>query len=111
MGVCLDITRLKKIETAYTTYIDDSPKLAEQVMKMDERSIILIRRPYNEYIPEGDAVLKVNDVDEAAKELISVARELGIKKAYYQSYVGQRLLREGYQNRDKIVSDAMRLGL
>jgi 5'(3')-deoxyribonucleotidase len=104
-----DSTKINKLDMKYEIYIDDSPKLAEDITARNSSFQLLIDRPYNRYLRNSDRILRVSGFDEAAAEIISAATDVGIGKRYYQTHMGQRFLREGGTNaRDRIVAEELK---
>lgn len=104
-----DATKIKKLALGYPIYVDDSPKLAEEVEKRGEAFILLVDKPYNRYLSNTRRILRVDGINAAADELLRAADAAGLKKKYYQTQVGQRFLREGMEARDRIIAEAMSL--
>ncbi len=70
-----------KADMGYDIYIDDSPKVAEEVIAKG-KLILLIDMPYNRYIRDGDSVVRVKNVQEAMQVLIeSAAKERAVSVA------------------------------
>lgn len=88
-----DATKINKLNLGYPAYVDDSPKLAEAITSRNEGFLLLVTKPYNLYIKESARVLRVDDCDHAADELINAAKKEGKAKCLYQCPEGQALLR------------------
>lgn len=99
-----DQTKIKKFDLKYEIYVDDSPKLAEEIISRSRRFQFVIDKPYNRHIPDTERTMRVSGIDEFSEELISAAIDVGIGKRHYQGRVAQRFLYEGgIPARDKII--------
>jgi 5'(3')-deoxyribonucleotidase len=59
----------------YDVYIDDSPTLADAVVKSDHGVLLLVDRPWNRSnVPENDRIMRVADTNAAVKEIFSAIR-------------------------------------
>jgi 5'(3')-deoxyribonucleotidase len=108
LPVFFDATKIRKSLLAYQIYIDDSPKLADEIQQTGKAFQFLIDRPYNRYIRDSPTIMRVPSFDDASAEMIRGATSLGISKRHYQSETGQQFLRHGgIEARDRIVAKAM----
>jgi len=68
--------RTEKTVLGYNIFIDDSPLLADEVIKTPSCVQLLVIKPWNEEaIPKHERIIRVSDVNEAAILLIRVARK------------------------------------
>lgn len=95
MPYFFDDTKIKKIMLNYDICVDDSPRLAEDAVKVGGCFVLLVRKPYNEYIRGSGWVLPVANVDEAVSELIDACKKVGRQKKLYQSPEGLEFLNTG----------------
>jgi len=65
----------EKTALPYDIFIDDSPALAGEVIRMDGRIQFLRERPWNRKVPEHERIIRVGNVNEAAILLIKAARK------------------------------------
>ena len=60
----------------YDIYVDDSPRLAETIAKMDGKTLLLIDHLYNRYVKEdGKKIIRVESAQKAIATLILLARK------------------------------------
>ena len=72
--------RHEKDVLEYDIYIDDSPKLAENISKYSNKKLFLVNRPHNKYYRiKSDNIVRVHDVNGALHALIEEAKGSGLK--------------------------------
>lgn len=89
-----DPTKINKLDQDYEVNIDDSPRLAKELMLRKSGFLLLVDRPYNRDLEQSTRILRVDGFDGAAKELIRAARAVHRKKMLYQSDDGQRFIHD-----------------
>jgi uncharacterized HAD superfamily protein len=64
----------------YQIFIDDAPRLAESISKMNDKLLLLIDAPYNRKIKETSNIIRFKDVNAAFEALLSTRSNLSPKR-------------------------------
>lgn len=70
MDIVITARYSNKAELPYTIFIDDAPRLSDEIRKQDDKLLMLIDEPYNRDVPRSDNVVRFKDVNSALRALL-----------------------------------------